>query len=146
MRTLYAVDLVALTKCCHSYLGDGIAHIAFPLLLWDTPAFQPLVLLGPLANYGFLRYMGGNKENESSQGEPYEKADNEEKMQDLRKADEEKKSFLAAPGEIKKPWLWTFVRLGAIAVVKRLPDGYKELDLTSMAYQGRYPVSERLEM
>ena len=106
--------------------------------------------------------MGGNKENESSQGEPYEKADNEEKMQDLRKADEEKKSFLAAPGEIKKPWLWTlvrlgaiadkkswlwrFVRLGAIAVVKRLPDGYKEFDLTSMAYQGHYPVFERLEI
>lgn len=54
--------------------------MAFPLLLWDTPAFHPLELFGPIANYVFLRYTGGDKENESRQRERYEKAGNQEKI------------------------------------------------------------------
>ena len=91
--------------------------MAFPLLLWDTPVFHPLVLLGPLANYLFLRYIGGDNENESSQRERYEKTGNQEKMLDLQKATEEKNSFWPAPAEVKNPWLWKFVGLGAITVV-----------------------------
>lgn len=91
--------------------------MAFPLLLWDTPVFHPLVSLGPLTNYLFLRCMRGDRENESSQRERYEKADNQKKMRDLRKAAAEKKSFWPAPAEVKNPSLWTFVGLGAITVV-----------------------------
>lgn len=45
---------------------DALAHMAFSQLLWDTPAFSPLALLGGLANNEFLRYMGRDKGNGSS--------------------------------------------------------------------------------
>lgn len=61
--------------------------------------------------------MRGDRENESSQRERYKKADNQEKMQDLRKTTAEKNSFWPAPAEVKNPSLWTFVGLGAITVV-----------------------------
>lgn len=90
--------------------------MAFSLLLWDTPAFHPVLLLDPLANHVLLRYRRGDRENESGQRERYEKAGNWEKMQDLRKATEENNSFWPALAKAKNPRLWTYAGLGPIAV------------------------------
>ncbi len=59
----------------NSYLGDTLVHAAFPLLLYASDMLAPIELLGPIANYIFLRYVGGDKENEASQGQQYAKED-----------------------------------------------------------------------
>ena len=61
--------------------------------------------------------MDADKENESSQKERYEKARNQEKMQDLRKTIEEKHGFWPASAKVKHALLWTVVGLTALRVV-----------------------------
>jgi len=42
---------------------------------------HPLVLLGPVANYSFLHYIGGERENEANQEERYQAHDPEKHVQ-----------------------------------------------------------------
>lgn len=44
-----------------NYLGDALCHFAFPLWCYGSRLFTPVQLLGPLANYFFLRFIGGDK-------------------------------------------------------------------------------------
>jgi hypothetical protein len=55
-----------------SYLSGILIHASFPLLLFATDFFHPLVVIGPVANYVFLRYVGGDRENEANQKERYQ--------------------------------------------------------------------------
>ena len=89
------------------YLGDALVHFSIPLLLWGTPAFHPLELLRPLTNYFFLRYLGGDYENEASQEERYEKAGDDRKFLDLQEWRLQENSFWPALNQVKKPWLWS---------------------------------------
>lgn len=57
------------------YLGDASIHASFPLLLYPAGCFHPLALLGTLANYIFLRAIGGDKENEANREERYKDQD-----------------------------------------------------------------------
>ena len=57
-----------------SYLGDALVHASFALLNIAN-GLNPVVLLGPVANYLFLRLFGGDKENETGQEERYTKYD-----------------------------------------------------------------------
>ena len=52
-----------------SYLGDALVHFSFPAVLYANGLLNPWYLLGAAANYAFLRYIGGDWENEISQAE-----------------------------------------------------------------------------
>lgn len=54
-----------------NYLGDALIHFSFPLLLYSSDMLAPIELLGSLANYAFLRYLGGDKATETSQERRY---------------------------------------------------------------------------
>jgi steroid 5-alpha reductase family enzyme len=44
-----------------NYLGDALCHLAFPLWNFGSGLFSPWQMLGPIANYLFLRGIGGDK-------------------------------------------------------------------------------------
>jgi steroid 5-alpha reductase family enzyme len=44
-----------------NYLGDALCHFAFPLWNLGSAMFSPLQVIGPVANYLFLRGIGGDK-------------------------------------------------------------------------------------
>lgn len=72
----------------------------------------PIELLGSLANYAFLRYLGGDKLTEQSQERRYS-VSSLEKHADLQKYREEKNSFWPDLGkELSNSWLWTVVGAG----------------------------------
>lgn len=72
----------------------------------------PIELLGSLANYAFLRYLGGDKLTEQSQERRYS-VGSLEKHADLQKFREEKNSFWPdLSKELSNSWLWTAVGAG----------------------------------
>ncbi|KAL9049916.1 MAG: hypothetical protein Q9162_006943 [Coniocarpon cinnabarinum] len=99
-----------------NYLGDALIHFSFPLLLYSSDMLAPLELLGPLANYLFLRYIGGDAENEPNQMARYEKEDPVKKGH-LEKYQEEKNSFWPGAQELTNAWTWAVVGAGALGVV-----------------------------
>lgn len=99
-----------------SYLGDTLVHASFPLLLYSTGYLHPLVLLGPVANYIFLRYVGGDRENEANQEERYQSHDPQKHVQ-LVAWRAEKNSFWPQLRELDNPWTWVVVLAGALGVV-----------------------------
>ncbi|GAB7363890.1 hypothetical protein MBLNU230_g4453t1 [Neophaeotheca triangularis] len=99
--------------CRHpNYLGDALVHASFGLLLYSSDMLAPLELLGPIANYLFLRYVGGDAQNEASQLERYEK-ENPTKFVEMQQYQKEKNSFWPALAELQNPWAWTVLGVGA---------------------------------
>ncbi|KAL0938346.1 DUF1295 domain protein [Colletotrichum truncatum] len=94
-----------------NYLGDTLIHFSFPLLLYATGMLHPIELLGPLANYFFLRYVGGDKENESSQESRYLR-DNPEKKVDLDRYRQQNNSFWPDASQVKNKWAWVVIGCG----------------------------------
>ena len=99
---------------CYSYLGDALIHASFPLLLYSHGLLSPWVLLGPLTNWFFLRYVSGDKENERSQEERYR--DDPEKKVDLEVYKMEKNAFWPSITEVGNTWTWVVVGLGFVGV------------------------------
>ena len=77
---------------------------------------RPIELLGPLANYVFLRYVGGDKENETNQAERYEKEDQDKRSQ-LAAYRAGKNAVWPNLQELRNQWTWAVLGLGAAAVV-----------------------------
>jgi hypothetical protein len=77
---------------------------------------HPLALLGPVANYAFLRCVGGDKENESSQEQRYfkEKSPKYSQLQDYKAS---KNSFWPDAAEVQNPWFLAIVAVGASGIV-----------------------------
>ncbi|KAK5204709.1 hypothetical protein LTR41_009565 [Exophiala xenobiotica] len=106
-----------------NYLGDALIHLAFPFLLLSSSAtnqISPLLtFLGPLANYVFLRYVGGDRENEESQKERYNAAalrDNTEaavKLSEFEAYKREENSFWPKLDQVRNKWTWIVVACGA---------------------------------
>ncbi|ESZ97211.1 hypothetical protein SBOR_2405 [Sclerotinia borealis F-4128] len=92
-----------------NYLGDTLLHASFPLILYGAGLFHPLMLLAPLANYTFLRYIGGQGENEVE-------VKDSRKVKDLEKYKREKNSFWPGVDELHNEWTWTVVAIGAAGV------------------------------
>lgn len=102
-----------------SYLGDALVHFSIPLLLFADAHFHPLTLLGPLTNYLFLRHIGGDKENESSQLKRYAES-NPEKLEQLQEYRREKNAFWPAMRDLVGTWSVGLVGLGVgVALVER---------------------------
>jgi hypothetical protein len=99
-----------------SYLGDILIHASFPLLLFATGFFHPLVLMGPLANYVFLRYVGGDGENEASQEKRYQVEDRV-KYEQLQTWRREKNAFWPKLSELRNRWTWVVVCAGGVGVL-----------------------------
>ena len=101
-----------------SYLGDILTHASFALLNASNPflPFNPLVLLGPLTNYAYLRFFSGDKENEASQEERYRTHD-PTKYAQLQQYRREKNSVWPAIGEVANPWTWVVLAGGVVGVV-----------------------------
>lgn len=87
-------------------------HCSFALLN-AANKFNPVVLLGPLANYVFLRCVGGDKENEASQEERYKTKD-PHKYQQLQVWKRQNNSFWPGPSELVNPWTWIVLGTGMI--------------------------------
>ncbi|ORY16946.1 hypothetical protein BCR34DRAFT_671479 [Clohesyomyces aquaticus] len=98
-----------------NYLGDAFVHLSFIVLLYGSDMLAPIELLGPLANYLFLRYFGGDKENEQSQTRRYSTS-NPDKFAELEKFRSEKNSFWPAAKEFGNKWLWIVLGCGAMGV------------------------------
>ncbi|KAI4720714.1 DUF1295-domain-containing protein [Aureobasidium sp. EXF-10727] len=99
-----------------NYLGDALVHFSFPLLLAANGMFHPISLIGPLANYVFLRFIGGDKQNEESQEQRY-KADAPKKYVQLEEWRANKNSFWPALREVTNPWSLALVGIGAVGVL-----------------------------
>ena len=105
-----------------SYLGDALIHFSFPLLLYSSDMLAPIELLGPIANYVFLRWIGGDRQTEANQQERYEKSDPVKKGH-LERYQQEKNSFWPGLEEAANPWLWLTIGAGAAGVV--VAEGFK---------------------
>jgi hypothetical protein len=96
-------------------LGDTLVHFSFTLL--NVAGFwNPIVLLGPIANYCFLRLVGGDKQTEASQMQRYE-AEDHTKYEQLKQWQKENNSFWPALRDLASPWALAVAGCGFIAVV-----------------------------
>jgi len=99
-----------------NYLGDALIHASFPVLLYSAGLLHPLALLGPVANYMFLRCVGGDKENEANQSMRYLKED-EKKYGQWVEYTRQKNSFWPKVDELFNPWLWKVLAAGVTGVI-----------------------------
>jgi hypothetical protein len=72
---------------------------------------HPLTLLGPVANYVFLRYVGGDKENEAAQDAKYSSGSPAEYAQ-FQEYQREKNSFWPKVEEVANPAAWAVIAAG----------------------------------
>lgn len=84
--------------------------------------FNPVVVLGPLANYLFLRVMGGDKQTEASQEERY-KSEDPHKYAQLQQWQKEKNSFWPELRDLLNPWALAVAGCGFIGVV--IEEGFR---------------------
>ncbi|PLB50820.1 DUF1295 domain protein [Aspergillus steynii IBT 23096] len=97
-----------------NYLGDALVHFSF-VVLNAASSFNPLVLLGPVANYAYLRFVGGDKQNEESQEARYKDQDPHKYVQ-LQAWRQEKNSFWPSLSELVNPWTWAVVGSAVVGV------------------------------
>ena len=76
---------------------------------------RPIELLGPLANYIFLRYIGGDRENEANQADRYAKEDFEKRRQ-LEDYQREKNSVWPSVKEIGNDWVYIVGACGLLGI------------------------------
>ncbi|KAK5126909.1 hypothetical protein LTR85_008267 [Meristemomyces frigidus] len=125
-----------------NYLGDALCHLSFPLWCYGSGMFTPLQVLGPVANYVFLRYVGGDRyaiasliltrmalltyigsENEASQSERYSR-ESPKKHAQLQEWREQKHSFWPGVKELGNPWTLVIIGAGALgALVQAYVEG-----------------------
>ncbi|RFN50751.1 duf1295 domain protein [Fusarium flagelliforme] len=98
-----------------NYLGDALIHASFPLLLLSSGIFHPITALGSIANYIFLRYIGGDKENEESQAERYSKHD-VVKAAEFNEYRHQKNSFWPKVEELGNSWTLGVLAAGVAGV------------------------------
>ncbi|GLA28793.1 DUF1295 domain protein [Aspergillus phoenicis ATCC 13157] len=98
-----------------NYLGDTLVHISFAVLNVANN-FNPIVLLGPLTNYFFLRFVGGDRQTEASQETRY-RTEDLHKYEQLQSWRREKNSFWPGFTEVVNPWTWVVLGAGVLGVV-----------------------------
>jgi hypothetical protein len=76
----------------------------------------PIELLGPLANYCFLRFFGGDKQKEAHQTRRYSQSQ-PAKFAELEQFKKDKNAFWPQAKEFGNKWLWTVVGIGGLGVV-----------------------------
>ncbi|KAL2129127.1 hypothetical protein VTI74DRAFT_8189 [Chaetomium olivicolor] len=99
-----------------NYLGDALVHLSFPLFLFANDLLAPIALLAPLANYTFLRCVGGDKETEESQRRRYS-ADDVAKKVEFDRYRSERNSFWPDASQLHNKWTWIVVGCGVAGTV-----------------------------
>ncbi|KAI1325567.1 DUF1295-domain-containing protein [Xylariaceae sp. FL0255] len=94
-----------------NYLGDTLVHLSFPLLLYGSDMLAPIEILGALANYLFLRYVGGDKQTERHQHRRYSES-HPEKFADFQKLRESHNSVWPKADVLSNKWLWIVAGAG----------------------------------
>ncbi|KAK4160324.1 hypothetical protein QBC43DRAFT_373138 [Cladorrhinum sp. PSN259] len=94
-----------------NYLGDALVHLSFPLLMYASDMLVPIALLGPVANYLFLRYVGGDKKDEYSRTRRYSSADVSKKVE-FDRYKRERNSFWPDTSQVYNKWTWVVVGCG----------------------------------
>lgn len=84
-------------------------------MLYGSDMLAPIELIGPIANYAFLRFFGGDAEKEKHQERRYS-ASSPEKLRELQHFRQDKNAFWPSPDELKNKWLWTVLGLGGLGV------------------------------
>ncbi|KAK3984496.1 hypothetical protein QBC44DRAFT_220728, partial [Cladorrhinum sp. PSN332] len=103
-----------------NYLGDALVHLSFPLWLYASGMLAPIALLGPVANYLFLRYVGGDKKDEYSRTRRYSSGDVRKKVE-FDRYKRERNSFWPDTSQVHNPWTWIVVGCGvAGALLQRV--------------------------
>lgn len=90
-------------------------HASFIVLLYGSDMLAPIELLGPIANYCFLRYFGGDKQTEAHQERRYSQSQ-PEKFAEFEQFREQKNAFWPRAKEFGNKWLWTIVGAGGLGV------------------------------
>ncbi|KAK3688823.1 hypothetical protein B0T22DRAFT_535912 [Podospora appendiculata] len=90
------------------FLGDMLVHISFPLMLYSSDMLAWIELLGPVANYVFLRFFGGTKEAEKRQSKKYI-IENVSKKVDFDRYRQEINAFWPDQKQISNKWSWIVV-------------------------------------
>jgi len=98
-----------------NYLGDALVHISFIVMLYGSDMLAPIELLGPAANYAFLRFFGGDAEKEKHQERRYS-ASHPEKFRELEKFRADKNAFWPSVDELSNKWLWTVLGVGGLGI------------------------------
>jgi hypothetical protein len=98
-----------------SYLGDALTHLSFALLALSTPTAHPALFLGPVANYVFLRFIGGDAQSEPAQEERYNQFDPAKERQ-LQRYRADKNAFWPKAAEAANPWAWALVAIAAAGI------------------------------
>lgn len=75
----------------------------------------PIELLGPVANYYFLRLYGGDAQKEKSQERRYS-ASQPDKFAELERFRADKNAFWPSVDELQNKWLWTVLGIGGVGV------------------------------
>jgi hypothetical protein len=88
-----------------------LVHLSFPLLLYASDMLAPIELLGPLANYFYLRFVGGDRENERHQVRRYSQ-ENPVKMSDFEEYRKERNSFWPDATALQNQWGWIVIGAG----------------------------------
>jgi hypothetical protein len=73
----------------------------------------PIEILGAIANYVFLRYVGGDKQTERHQTRRYSES-SPEKFADFQRRKETHNSFWPKADVLTNNWLWVVVGAGAL--------------------------------
>ncbi|KAK9414089.1 putative Steroid 5-alpha reductase C-terminal domain-containing protein [Seiridium unicorne] len=95
-----------------NYLGDALVHFSFPLLLYGSDLLAPIEILGSIANYLFLRYVGGDKQTEAHQHRRYSQSSHE-KHADFERFKASHNSFWPKADVLTNQWLWIVLGAGA---------------------------------
>ena len=98
---------------CWLQFGSWIGW--FPILFYGSGLLHPIALLGPVANYLFLRFVGGTQKTETSQRRR-NSTSNPQKFAQFEEYSEEKNSFWPSTKEVQNPWLWTVIGGGVAGV------------------------------
>ncbi|KAK4097676.1 hypothetical protein N658DRAFT_518470 [Parathielavia hyrcaniae] len=99
-----------------NYLGDAMVHASYALLLFANNMLAPVALLGPLTNYLFLRWIGGDKQTEESQVQRYA-MQNVAKKVDFDRYRHERNSFWPDASQLRNKWAWVVVGCGVAGAV-----------------------------
>lgn len=89
-------------------------HLSFAVLNISN-SFNPLIFIGPLANYVYLRFVGGDKQTESSQEDRYQTED-PKKYQQLMEWRCENNSFWPSLRDLTKPWALGVAAFGLMGI------------------------------
>lgn len=89
-------------------------------MLYASDLLTPIAMLGPLANYLYLRCVGGDKTDEYTRTRRYSSEDVSKKIE-FDRYRRERNSFWPDKGQIHNKWTWIVVGCGvAGALIERL--------------------------